>query len=96
VVQNQRGHQGKILNFTFPRNVMALNWSFLQVMFRLCLNCHGSNNGLQKDLPLATSITFLLVNKTAMSAVDVVRIELIIWDNLYALANSVPLGQYRN
>lgn len=49
--------------------------------------------GCKKDLPLATSFTFLLVNKTAM---DVVRIELIIWDNLYALANSVPLGQYKN
>lgn len=34
--------------------------------------------GCKKDLPLTTSFTFLLVNKTLMSSVDAVRIELVI------------------
>lgn len=34
--------------------------------------------GCTKDLPLTTSFTLLLVNKTFMSAVDAVRIELVI------------------
>jgi len=34
--------------------------------------------GCKKDLPLTTSFTFLLVNKTLRSSVDAVKIELVI------------------